>query len=51
MGIKGNLVFCGPTLTTSDRIVIAPTTDQFDILRVEHCDATNYGLDTSSPVV
>lgn len=43
---KGDLGWLGVNLTTSDRIVVAPTTDQFDILRFERTDGANYDLMT-----
>lgn len=41
---KGNLSWLDITLTTSDCIVVAPTTDQFGILRFERTDGINYDL-------
>lgn len=43
---KGNLSFLDITMTLADRIVVAPTTDQFDILRIELTNGADYGLET-----
>ncbi len=37
-------------LDFSNSIIVAPTADQFDILRYEHTDAANYWLDTEEVI-
>lgn len=41
---KGELVWADVTATAYEHLVVAPTIDQFDILRIERTNAANYGM-------
>jgi hypothetical protein len=47
---KGNLWWLDVDVTTAERIVVVPTTDQYDVLRIERTNAANYGLETEDVI-
>jgi hypothetical protein len=47
---KGELSWLDMTIVMANSIVIAPVTDQFEVLRLEAIAAANYGLDTEAIV-
>lgn len=47
---KSEINWIGPTLNTYQFIVVVPTENQFEILRIERTEASNYGLSTEDIV-
>lgn len=48
---KSEISWAGPTSNTFRFIVVAPTTNQFELLRIERTDGANYGLSTEDIIL